>query len=66
MTLSEYLTETETRLTDFARAVGVSVSVAHDWKTKRRFPRGRALAEIERVTEGKVRAADFVPQQAAE
>lgn len=64
MTLSDWLEMTGTRVTDFAKAVGCSVSVAHDWKTGRRTPRAVALAAIQRVTHGRVTAVDFLhPEQ---
>ncbi len=65
MTLAEYLaSEPDVNLTSFAKAMGVLPSVAHDWKSGRRFPRGRAIAEIERLTGGKVKASDFLSQAA--
>jgi DNA-binding transcriptional regulator YdaS (Cro superfamily) len=60
MKLAEYLSSSGTRLTAFAKEVGVSVSVAHDWKTGRRTPRAASLAIIEKVTGGSVAANDFV------
>ena len=62
MQLAEWLEQTGTTITAFAAAVGVDTSTAHNWMTRRRTPRLETAIEIERVTKGKVRPADFASE----
>ena len=61
MTITEYLAARDLTLTAFADALGEKVQTVHGWASGRRKPDVLAVAKIEAVTDGAVRAADFVP-----
>lgn len=63
MKLKEYLKTNEIRSEDFAKSLGVSRGGVLKWITGERFPRPKALAKIEKVTDGQVTANDFTAQQ---
>ena len=60
MTLRQWLEATDRNGSYIARELGVSRMTAHGWITGRFLPSLPKLAELERLTEGEVRAADFV------
>jgi hypothetical protein len=60
MRLAEYLDQRGQTLTSFAAEIGEKITTVHGWVSGRRRPNVGAVATIERVTKGKVRAADFL------
>ena len=66
MTLAQYLKSQNLPLVTLAADLGEKVTTVHGWVSGRRKPGVVSLARIERVTSGAVRAADFVPKEAAE
>lgn len=61
MTIAEYLKANNLTLTAFAASIGEGVTTVHGWVNGRRRPGVIAVARIEEVTDGAVRAGDFVP-----
>ncbi len=60
MTLADYLTTREIRLTDFAVSLGIKVTTLHGYVSGKRRPPVHVVAQIESATDGIVRAKDFV------
>lgn len=65
MKLETYRTAEGLSLTELAGKLGRPVSTVHGWLNGDRRPSWIAVAKIERLTEGKVTAADFVPPEPA-
>lgn len=65
MNLKDYLHENGKKITTFAADLQKPVSTVHGWIAGRRLPRATDLAAIERATDGKVTAKDFVQESAA-
>ena len=65
MTLSEWMDAQKITAEALAPQLGVHWATVYKWKGRRAFPRVAQLAEIERITEGKVTARDFMPERAA-
>ena len=61
MTLSEYLSETKTTVSEFARQIGVSSETARRYRNGERTPHARFMAAILEVTNGRVGPNDFFP-----
>lgn len=60
MTLTDYLTETETSLSAFARLIGAKNARTVQRYTKHgRIPSGEMMAKIAAVTGGRVQPNDF-------
>lgn len=67
MKLLDYLKANSISDEDFARRVGVSISVGavRKWKYGERVPRLPELVRIEELTDGAVTARDFLPEISA-
>jgi transcriptional regulator with XRE-family HTH domain len=66
MTLSEYLTTTGTSASAFAAKLGVSQVTVHRYITEKRFPDKETILKIEKLTDDRVRPADwFSPKPTA-
>lgn len=63
MKLKDYLKTNQITSEAFAKSMGASHGGVLKWITGERFPRPKALAMIEKVTEGEVTANDFAAQQ---
>jgi ribosome-binding protein aMBF1 (putative translation factor) len=63
MTLKDYLRKRGMSLSALAAKMGRPVSTIHSWANGDRRPNWNHVAEIERVTNGSVKAKDFVPRQ---
>jgi hypothetical protein len=61
MTIAEYLKKNGMSLTAFAASIEEGVTTVHGWMSGRRRPGLASLVAIERVTDGAVRAIDFLP-----
>lgn len=61
MRLSEYLAQAGLRQRALAERLAVSEATVSRWVSGRDMPSGRRLADLERLTQGAVTAADFVP-----
>lgn len=59
MTLAQWLKESGWSMRRLARELGVDASAVSRWLRGGREPKARALAAIERLTEGKVTALSF-------
>lgn len=59
MTLSEYLSTTETSASAFAAKLGVSQVTVHRYVTGKRFPDKDTILRIEKLTDDRVRPADW-------
>lgn len=64
MTLSEWMTEKNVSAEQLADQVGVHWATIYKWRARTAFPRVQQLAALERLTEGKVTARDFMPEVA--
>lgn len=60
MQLADYLSSTETSLSEFARRIGArNARTVQRYVKRLRMPSGRMMAAIVRETEGKVQPNDF-------
>lgn len=59
MTLAEYLTTTGTSASAFAAKLGVSQVTVHRYITEKRFPDKDTILKIEKLTDERVRPADW-------
>jgi DNA-binding transcriptional regulator YdaS (Cro superfamily) len=66
MTLHEFRTAEKMTLTALAARLGRPLSTVHGWVTGSRKPGWDDIPAIERATDGRVTAADFVPRQPVE
>ena len=64
MDLSAYLQDRKLNQAAFASLVGVSEAAVCRWVSGKSRPSWEKLSQIERVTDGKVTARDFVPAEA--
>lgn len=62
MTLAEYLTTTGTSASAFAAKLGVSQVTVHRYITEKRFPDKDTILKIEKLTDERVRPADWFRQ----
>lgn len=60
MNLRTYLDKTKTSPSDFAKAGGFSIFAVRKWLYGERIPRDHNKLKIFKMTEGKVRAKDWV------
>lgn len=69
MTLTSWLTKTNTSDADFAERIGVTRQALWRYKVAGRIPKPEIIARISRATNGKVTANDFMsarqPENAA-
>lgn len=65
MTLAQWMTENAMTPERLAAELGVHWATIYKWRARTAFPRVAQLAALERVTEGKVTARDFMPVEAA-
>ena len=66
MKLADWLEETRTRRSAFAKRIGVYPSVISDYCNGRYCPRPKIARAISRETDGRVTPNDFVFEEAAE
>ena len=59
MKLIQYLVQNEISQKKLAELLQVSQPTIHKWLNDKAIPSGRRIVEIERLTDGKVRAKDF-------
>lgn len=60
MTLTSWLTKTNTSDADFAERIGVTRQALWRYKSAGRIPKPEIIARISRATNGKVTANDFM------
>ena len=60
MTLREYLTRSDTTISEFARQIGVGRMTVHRWVKAQRYPRPDMMDRIMGATRGNVTALDFL------
>lgn len=66
MRLSEFLAETHTKPTAFARQLGVAHTTVTRWASGEVAPSMEAMERIAEITEGRVMPNDFMRQTASE
>ena len=59
MDLHSWLVEKGMSTREFAATLGVTYQAAWAWRKHRKYPSGRRLAEIEKLTAGKVSAKSW-------
>lgn len=64
MTLEQWIDENKVRMDVFAKQIGVHLVTAYKLRRGLTMPSVHTLAAIERATDGRVTARDFVPQAA--
>lgn len=63
MNLSSYLRDTGMTQAEMARRLGVTRSAVNQWLSGITAPSARQIAQIEDITEGRVRLTDLIPGQ---
>lgn len=62
MTLAEWMTQHAKTPEALAEELGVHWATIYKWRARTAFPRVAQLAALERITDGKVTARDFMPE----
>ena len=65
MTLAEWMTQNAKTPEALAEELGVHWATIYKWRARTAFPRVAQLAALERITDGKVTARDFMPEPVA-
>jgi len=60
MKLTQYLVQNEISQKKLAEILNVSQPTVHKWLNNKAIPSGKRIIQIEKLTDGNVRARDFV------
>tara|TARA_Y200000002_G_C22662313_1_gene656356 strand:+ start:1371 stop:1559 length:189 start_codon:yes stop_codon:yes gene_type:complete len=60
MKLTQYLVQNEISQKKLAEILKVSQPTVHKWLNNKAIPSGKRIIQIEKLTDGNVRARDFV------
>ena len=60
MKLTQYLVQNEISQKKLAEILQVSQPTVHKWLNNKAIPSGKRLIQIEKLTDGNVRARDFI------